>query len=98
MGRIQLFPLLFQNGCSQSSRFLLQARRIVGSGDENGFTVFSIANTFVRTSKSQMNSNKWYKNQPFLGSNLETRFLEIEALGTALEVLKGLDVLELNVL
>ena len=23
------------NGCSQSSRFLLQARRIVGSGDEN---------------------------------------------------------------
>ena len=25
-----------QNGCSQSSRFLPQARRIVGSGDENG--------------------------------------------------------------
>ena len=35
MGRILLFPLLFQNGCSQSSRFLPQARRIVGSGDEN---------------------------------------------------------------
>ena len=34
MGRIRLFPLLFQNGCSQSSRFLPQARRIVGSGDE----------------------------------------------------------------
>ena len=39
MGRIRLFPLLFQNGCSQSSRFLPQARRIVGSGDENGLTV-----------------------------------------------------------
>ena len=26
---------LFQNGCSQSSRFLPQASRIVGSGDEN---------------------------------------------------------------
>ena len=36
MGRIRLFRLLFQNGCSQSSRFLLQARRIIGSGDENG--------------------------------------------------------------
>ena len=36
MGRIRLFPLLFQNGCSQSSRFLPQARRIVGSVDENG--------------------------------------------------------------
>ena len=35
MDRIRLLPLLFQNGCSQSSRFLLQARRIVGSGDEN---------------------------------------------------------------
>ena len=35
MGRIRLFPLLFQNGCSQRSRFLPQARRIVGSGDEN---------------------------------------------------------------
>ena len=35
MGRIRLFPLLFENGCSQSSRFLPQARRIVGSGDEN---------------------------------------------------------------
>ena len=34
--RIRLFPLLFQNGCSQSSRFLPQARRIVGSGDEIG--------------------------------------------------------------
>ena len=36
MGRIQLFPLLFQNGWLQSSRFLLQARRIVSSGDEDG--------------------------------------------------------------
>ena len=35
MGRFRLFPLLFQNGCSQSSRLLPQARRIVGSGDEN---------------------------------------------------------------
>ena len=35
MGRIPLFPLLFQNGCSQSYRFLPQARRIVGSGDRN---------------------------------------------------------------
>ena len=35
MGRIRLFPLLFQKGCSQSSRFLPPARRIVGSGDEN---------------------------------------------------------------
>ena len=35
MGTIRLFPLLFQNGCSQSSRFLPQARRIVGSGDED---------------------------------------------------------------
>ena len=35
--RIRLFPLFFHNGCSQSSRFLLQARRIVGSGDENGY-------------------------------------------------------------
>ena len=35
MGRIRLFPLLFQNGCSQGSRFLPQDRRIEGSGDEN---------------------------------------------------------------
>ena len=34
--RIRLFPLFFHNGCSQSSRFLPQARRIVGSGDEIG--------------------------------------------------------------
>ena len=33
--RIRLFPLFFHNGCSQSSRFLPQARRIVGSGVEN---------------------------------------------------------------
>ena len=33
---IRLFPLLFQNCGSQSSRFLPQARRIVGCGDENG--------------------------------------------------------------
>ena len=33
--RIRLFPLLFQPGCSQSSRFRPQAKRIVGSGDEN---------------------------------------------------------------
>ena len=36
MGRIGLFPLLLKNGCSQSSRFLPQASRIVSSGDENG--------------------------------------------------------------
>ncbi len=34
--RIRLFPLFFHNGCSQSSRFLSQARRIVGSGVKNG--------------------------------------------------------------
>ena len=34
--RIRLFPLFFQNGCSQSSRFLPQARRIVGSGTRMG--------------------------------------------------------------
>ena len=34
--RIRLFPLFFHNGCSQSSRFLPQARRIVGSRVENG--------------------------------------------------------------
>ena len=33
--RIRLFPLFFHNGCSQSSRFLPQVRRIAGSGDEN---------------------------------------------------------------
>ena len=33
--RIRLFRLFFHNGCSQSSRFLPQARRIVGSVDEN---------------------------------------------------------------
>ena len=33
--RIRLFPLFFHNGCSQSSRYLPQARRIVGSRDEN---------------------------------------------------------------
>ena len=38
MGRILLFPLVYQNGCSQSSRFLPQARRILGSGDENDQT------------------------------------------------------------
>ena len=36
--RIRLFPLFFHNGCSQSSQFLPQARRIVGSGDENAFS------------------------------------------------------------
>ena len=44
----------------------------------------------MRTSKSQM-INKWYQNQPFLGS--ESGSLEIEALGTALEVLE-VDALE----
>ena len=32
----------------------------------SSLTVFSITNTHVRTSKSQM-INKWYQNQPFLG-------------------------------
>ena len=45
MGRIRLSPLLFQNGCSQSSRFLPQARRIVGSGDENASLVKSHQST-----------------------------------------------------
>ena len=35
--RIRLFPLFFHNVCSQSSRFLPQARWIVGSGVENGY-------------------------------------------------------------
>ena len=39
--RIRLFPLLFQNSCSQSSRFLPQARRVVGSGDENVYVPIS---------------------------------------------------------
>ena len=30
-----------RNGCSQSSRFLPQARRIVGSGDENDYSAYS---------------------------------------------------------
>ena len=34
--------------------------------------------------------NKWYQNQPFLGS--ESGSLEIKALGTALEALKELEV------
>ena len=42
MGRIRLFPLLFQNGCSQSSQFLPQTRRIVGSRDENGLIAAAI--------------------------------------------------------
>ena len=49
MGRIRLFPLLFQNGCSQSSRFLPQARRIVGSGDENVCSPF-IKLSFIKPS------------------------------------------------
>ena len=36
MGRIRLFPLLFQNGCSQSSRFLTADQRERGSGNEIG--------------------------------------------------------------
>ena len=34
-GRIQLFPLLFQNGCSQSSRFPTAGKGEQGSGNEN---------------------------------------------------------------
>ena len=54
----------------------------------------------MRTSKNQM-INKWYQNSlslyfPLL--LLGTRSLEIEALGIALEVLKGLEVLEVDVL
>ena len=48
MGRIRLFPMLFQTGCSQSTRFLPQARRIVGSGDENAVSPGDMA---VRMSK-----------------------------------------------
>ena len=36
-------------------------------GPPSSLTVFSIANTHVHTSKSQM-INKWNQNQPFLGS------------------------------
>ena len=48
--RIRLFPLFFHNGCSQSSRFLPQARRIVGSGDENDLLLIQIT-VRVRVSK-----------------------------------------------
>ena len=34
MGRIRLFPLLFQNGCSQSSRFPTAGQGERGSGKE----------------------------------------------------------------
>ena len=34
MGRIRLFPLLFQNGCSQSSRFPTAGQGERGSGNE----------------------------------------------------------------
>ena len=34
MGRIRLFPLLFQNGCSQSSRFPTAGQEERGSGNE----------------------------------------------------------------
>ena len=47
--RIQLFPLFFQNGCSQSSRFLPQARRIVGSGDENACSLVTFAHVHCAT-------------------------------------------------
>ena len=35
-----------RNGCFQSSRFLPQARRIVGSGDENVFNVIMMCQGF----------------------------------------------------
>ena len=50
--RIRLFPLFFHNGCSQSSRFLPQARRIVGSGVENEKTFFTFSR--MRRQKSPL--------------------------------------------
>ena len=53
--RIRLFPLFFHNGCSQSSRFLPQARRIVGSGDENVQLLINLLSpTFLRQSSSHL--------------------------------------------
>ena len=43
------------NGCSQSSRFPPQARRIVGSGDENGS---SLIGSLIKVTKSSWNQ-KW---------------------------------------
>ena len=56
MGRIRLFPLLFQNGCFQSSRFLPKARRIVGSGDENGCWLSFYFSSFSHKSPSGLYS------------------------------------------
>ena len=42
MGRIRLFPLLFQNGCSQSSRFPTAGQGERGSGNEIGFAADNI--------------------------------------------------------
>ena len=53
--RIRLFPLFFQNGCSQSSRFLPQARRIVGSG------------TRMQLSKLRISATQVFAQKQFLG-------------------------------
>ena len=47
MGRIQLFPSLFQNGCSQSSRFPTTGQGERGSGNE-------IADTSVKTDEDTL--------------------------------------------
>ena len=51
-----------RNGCSQSSRFLPQVRRIVGSGDENGFT--SRFTTFWLGRAQKSNFWFWTKKWP----------------------------------
>ena len=40
-GQNSVISFVFQNGCTQSSRFLPQARRIVGSGDKNADKVWT---------------------------------------------------------
>ena len=61
MGRIRLFPLLFQNGCSQSSRFLPQDRRLWGrewyfqDGGMNACVVFKsgqLTQSYAPTAKT----------------------------------------------
>ena len=67
MGRIRLFSLLFQNGCSQSSRFLPQARRIVGSGDKNASAAVIRGRRLFRnyegSSRGQKKSREFHDNE-----------------------------------
>ena len=50
------------NGCSQSSRFLPQARRIVGSGDENEFAHAILVSRAILTLpwSSTVTKNEFY--------------------------------------